>query len=74
MEIDKEELTEDRIVLSVMKKLNQRSLKGIETYGVSLEREDYDIKDWLQELQQELLDGANYIEAILQELEQDNDD
>jgi len=74
MEIDKEELTEDRIVLSVMKKLNQRSLKGIETYGVSLEREDYDIKDWLQELQQELLDGANYIEAILQKLEQDNND
>ena len=43
---------------------------GLEKYGVTLAREDLSHADWLRHLQEELLDGAGYIEAAIAKAEQ----
>lgn len=54
----------DSIVDSVVDKLIDRALIGKKKYGVTLERNDLSLTDWLTHLQEELLDAANYIERI----------
>ena len=41
-----------------------RAEAGKEKYGTTLERKDLEDKAWLQHLQEELLDAANYIEVL----------
>lgn len=43
--------------------LLDRSLVGLKKYGVTTERNDLTLNDWLQHLLEELLDAANYIQA-----------
>ena len=62
------ELTKDQLVLSVLKRFNNRSKVGIEKYGTTLERDDLSLYDWLNHLQEELMDAVNYIEAIKNKL------
>jgi phosphopentomutase len=54
----------DRIVDGVIDKIIDRALVGKKKYGVTLEREDLSLSEWLTHLQEELLDAANYIERI----------
>lgn len=63
-------LTTDPIVLSVMDKLNSRSQVGITKYGTTLS--DNNADNYLLHTQQELLDGANYIEKLLLDSEKLN--
>lgn len=56
----------DSIVDSVRNKLHQRSLLGISKYGVTLNRTDLSELDWLRHAQEEMLDGANYLEVLIQ--------
>lgn len=58
-------LTSDPIVLSTMAKLNERSKVGVNKYETTLAQNDTD--NFLIHLQQELLDGANYAEKLLQD-------
>lgn len=60
-------LTSDPIVLSTMAKLNDRSRVGVNKYGTTLAQNNTD--NFLVHLQQELLDGANYIEKLIQDNE-----
>lgn len=62
-------LTKDKIVLQVMNDLNDRSRVGVEKYGVTLEREDLSLKDWLQHAYEECLDQANYLKRAILEIE-----
>jgi hypothetical protein len=55
-------LTKDRIVLNVLKKMNSRSLLGIEKYGTTLDENNSD--DFLTHLQEELMDAILYIEKL----------
>lgn len=55
----------DSIVNKVIDKLKTRSARGISKYGTTLDRQDLSIKDWLNHLQEELLDAANYAEVLL---------
>lgn len=64
--------TEDPIVLKVMEDLNRRSILGLNTYGTNLLRKDYSLKDWLTELYNELLDGANYIQAAIHKIDEES--
>ena len=57
--------TTDPIVLSVIQKLNNRSLVGISKYNTTLKSNNTD--NFLLHLQEELLDAANYIEKLLQD-------
>ena len=56
----------DSIVESVINKYRERSEKGIETYGTTLDRNDLSRLDWLNHLQEELMDAVNYIEKLKQ--------
>jgi len=55
----------DANVESVRAMLLERSKVGILKYGVTTERGDLSIKDWLRHMQQEMLDGAVYAEAAI---------
>lgn len=66
-------LTKDKIVLQVMNDLNDRSRVGVDKYGVTLEREDLNLKDWLQHAYEECLDQANYLKRAIIEIENKHD-
>ena len=59
-------LKTDSVVDSVIDQLIDRANVGKKKYSTDLDRTDLSTLDWLNHLQQELLDGANYIEKIKQ--------
>ncbi len=64
---------EDPIVLKVMSKFYDRSQRGIEKYGTMLTRTDLDLTDWLNHLQEELMDATLYIEKLKSEVNASKD-
>jgi len=54
----------DKYVERVVARLRSRSRRGLAKYGLTLERKDLTLLDWLQHLQDELLDAANYVEVL----------
>lgn len=54
----------DRFVQSVKDKFEERSQTGIRKYNTTLEREDLDFVDWLNHLQEELMDATLYVEKL----------
>lgn len=58
----------DRIVERVRSKLLERSQVGIQKYGCTMEREDFDFLKWISLFQEELLDGAVYAERMMEEI------
>jgi hypothetical protein len=57
---------EDKIVKKVIDKFKQRSEAGIKKYGVTLDRNDLNFKDWIQHAQEEAMDFILYLEKIKQ--------
>ena len=57
----------DTHVSSVRRKLKQRSKVGVRKYQTTLDRQDLSTSEWLQLLQEELLDAACYVERLLAE-------
>jgi len=55
---------EDKIVQTVIEAYKKRSEVGIAKYGKTMEREDLNTLDWLQHLQEELMDATLYIESL----------
>jgi hypothetical protein len=60
----------DSIVKKVTDKYQQRSKVGIEKYGVTLDRDDLSLLQWLCHLQEELMDATLYVEKLKSELEE----
>ena len=58
----------DSIVEEVRKDLKDRSELGIKKYGVTLDREDLTLKDWLQHAYEESLDKCLYLKRAIKEL------
>ncbi len=58
----------DNIVKSVIDKYKQRSEVGIKKYNKTLERKDLNTIDWLNHLQEELMDATLYIERLKEEV------
>jgi hypothetical protein len=56
----------DSIVDSVVQKFLQRSFIGQVKYGVTLDRTDLKLKDWIQHMQEELMDAILYLEKLKQ--------
>jgi len=56
----------DPIIEKVCDQLVERSDVGYKKYGVTLEDDLGGLAKWLQHLQEELLDAANYIEKLKQ--------
>ena len=59
---------EDSIVKSVMAKFYERSQVGLRKYGTTLDRNDLNTLEWLNHLQEELMDATLYIERLKQEV------
>ena len=57
-------MTPDETVRGVLKRFNARSLVGIEKYSTTLDRNDLTRLEWLQHLQDELMDAVLYIEKL----------
>lgn len=58
----------DPIVLKVLAKYAERSQRGVEKYGKTLMRDDLNFTDWLNHLQEELMDATLYIEKLKQDV------
>jgi hypothetical protein len=57
----------DSVVKKVIKAFKRRSERGLEKYGVTLDRKDLTNLEWLQHLQEELMDATLYIEKLKDE-------
>jgi hypothetical protein len=55
----------DTVVERVREDLFNRSQKGIQKYGATLDRKDLNLKDWLQHAYEECLDQANYLKKCI---------
>ena len=57
-------MMKDKIVQQVTNKFKQRSELGIKKYGVTLDRNDLNFKDWIQHAQEEAMDFILYLEKL----------
>jgi len=51
----------------VCEEIQERAAKGLAKYGVSMERGDLGVHEWLQHLLEELLDAAVYVKRLQKE-------
>ena len=61
---------QDSIIKKVIDKIASRSKVGIKKYGTTLDRDDLSTKEWLQHLQEELMDACGYIEKLISLIEE----
>jgi len=59
----------DSVVAAVRDDLLRRSEVGIAKYGVTLDRADLNLRDWLQHAYEETLDQANYLKRAIMEID-----
>jgi hypothetical protein len=59
----------DQNVESVKAKMDARAAVGLKKYGVTTERTDFSLLDWLRAAQEEAMDQAIYLEAAIRQLE-----
>ena len=58
----------DPILIKVYSKYQERSEMGVKKYGTTLENNSLPLMDWLNHLQEELMDATLYIEKLKQEI------
>ena len=58
----------DKNVKNVIVQLRSRAEQGMNKYGVNTERSDLSTLEWLQHLQEELMDASVYIEKLKSEM------
>ena len=58
----------DPILMKLMTKYYERSEMGIKKYGTTLENNTLPLLDWLNHLQEELMDATLYIEKLKQDI------
>ena len=61
------QLIEDKIVLRVLARFNERSQVGITKYNTTLERTDLSTLEWLTHAQEEAMDFVLYLERLKDE-------
>ena len=54
----------DPIIQKVVEKIISRSDVGYKKYKVTLKADDKSINEWLNNIQEELMDAVNYIEKL----------
>lgn len=62
-------ITRDSILDTVVLKYCIRSKTGHEKYGKTMDRNDLEILEWIDHLQEELMDATLYLEKLKKELE-----
>ena len=56
-----------KIEEQVIEQIRKRAKVGEGKYGATLERKDLNLFEWLQHLQEELMDAACYVEKLKEE-------
>ena len=56
-----------RIEDAVIRKIKDRAEMGLNRYGMTMERQDLNLMDWLTHAQQEAMDLAIYLQRIMEE-------
>ncbi len=51
--------------MTKLEKIQQRAEVGLKKYGTNMEREDFSDLDWMNYLQEELMDGAVYLQRMI---------
>jgi hypothetical protein len=64
-----DDIPRDPIVESVIAKYQKRSAEGMIKYGVTMMRDDLTSLQWLNHLQEELMDATLYLERLRVKLE-----
>lgn len=64
----------DKAVEQLRAMLLSRSLVGLKKYGVTTNRTDLDVRDWLRHALEETLDLAVYLRRAITELNRETDD
>jgi hypothetical protein len=59
----------DSVTKSVLDKYLDRAVAGKNKYGTDMDRKDLNVVQWLQHLQEEMMDATLYVEKLLQEQE-----
>jgi hypothetical protein len=54
----------DPVVQSVIEKFQKRSVVGQQKYGTTLEENNLPFLDWVQHMQEELMDAILYLEKL----------
>ena len=57
----------DSVVTSVLESFKQRAATGQKKYGTNLDRTDLKTLDWIQHMQEELMDATLYLEKLKRE-------
>lgn len=52
----------------IVELIKERAAKGLETYGVTLDRKDYSLEDGIKDSVEEALDLAIYLQKCKQEI------
>jgi hypothetical protein len=65
---DTKPIQTDPILTKLMTKYYERSEIGIKKYGTTLENNSLPLMDWLNHLQEELMDATLYIEKLKHEI------
>jgi len=68
IKVTMDEPKKDSYVQIVKAKFEERSQRGMKKYGTNLEREDLDLQEWLNHLQEELMDATLYVERLKAEI------
>lgn len=53
----------------VCRKITERAARGVVKYGVTMERTELTMLDWLRHAQEEAMDTAIYLERIIRDIE-----
>lgn len=64
----------DNNVNEICSEFVSRSQHGFTKYGVTTEREDLKLEQWIQHLKEELMDAVVYIHRIQKDLKEKKDD
>lgn len=62
----------DRVVERVLNKVHDRSEEGLKKFGRPIGDTLKDLRAWLVDIQEELMDAAVYVERVLDELPNEN--
>jgi hypothetical protein len=54
-----------QVIQEVINDINARELKGLETYGTTMDRNDLTQEQWLNHAYEEALDFAIYLKKLL---------
>lgn len=54
----------------IIKILKKRERLGLHVYGVSVDRKDFSVDEWILHAQEEMLDGAIYLQRLREEIKE----